>query len=85
MSNFLDDIPAWIKTPTRPSDPLDGLKILDEINYLKGAYMGHSSRIAELEQQVDIAIAYERERIAKYLEARVMPSTASIVRESEGK
>lgn len=84
-----DEIPEWIKTATYELESGD----LEKLNYLRGAYIGHvlgaekdAERIAELEEQLQLAFAYERERIAQYTH-KLFPLSAvrEIVRESEGK
>ena len=88
-----DEIPEWIRTATPYSDDLTVDGLLDVLNYLKGTYVGYSmkiadqqQRIAELEEMVELARAYERERIAQYFESqRLMVNTAKLVRGSEEK
>lgn len=85
-----DEIPEWIKTATYELESGD----LEKLNYLRGAYIGHvlhaekdAERIAELEEQLQLAFAYERERIARAFENEHpdSPKAAKFVRESEGK
>lgn len=92
MSDKIEDVPEWIRTATPYSDDLTVDGLLDRVNFLKGAYAGHiyrlneqRERIEELEEMVELARDYERERIAQYFEGRIMPATAKLVRESENK
>jgi hypothetical protein len=68
MSDYLQDIPDWIKTATRPKDVDDWGIVLDQRNFLAGAYVGHAGRIAELEEQLKIAREYQREIDARFTE-----------------
>lgn len=82
----LESIPGWIKEATYEWQDGD----LDKLNFLKGSYIGHTlkldeqaERIDDLEEMVDLARAYERERIAQNFEGRLMTNIAGLVREME--
>lgn len=82
-----DEIPEWIKTASQELE--NGH--LEKLNFLKGTYIGHALKIADLEQrveeleeQVELSRAFERERIAKVLEGQgITGSAVRIVRESD--
>lgn len=73
----LDGIPHWIQEITpyvKASDPvppniMDEMnKLIEQINFLKGSYVGHSARVDELEQQLKIAFEYQREVDARLID-----------------
>lgn len=78
-----DEIPEWIKQATHTPESGD----LEKLNFLRGSYIGHSlkvadleQRIEELEEQVELARAYERERIIQWLESKELTGTAAHIR-----
>lgn len=80
------DVPVWIQTVTQSSDFDGNDRELAEHNFLKGSYLGHTIRIEELEaqlaeanQKVDLAMAYEAETIAQWLVKRGYPNTHDLV------
>jgi hypothetical protein len=75
------EIPSWIKTPTLRKDVEDWENVLDQVNFLKGSYVGLTGRIAELEEQVELARKYQQELDAQFLVARGSLSHAKLLRE----
>ena len=82
-SEYLKDIPDWIKIPTLLSDPADIEQLLTQINFLKGAYVGHSGRIVELEEQVTLARKYQQELDAQTAQVAGNTVLARMIRSQE--
>lgn len=93
MSGYMQGVPEWIKNSTPYSDDLTVEGLLDRVNFLKGTYIEHTyrlteqqERIIELEEMVELARAYERERIAQYMHNQGWVMTVErAIRESEDK
>lgn len=82
MGNAYDDIPGWIKSVTHTEDFEDDMEYsdrrasaLDQLNFLKGSYMGFTLRVEQLEKQLaeadekfDLARDYQRQLDIQTLE-----------------
>jgi hypothetical protein len=82
----VEDIPISWQSPIMDTDPVPSMnQIRADINLMRGYIMGLASRVDDAEEKVDMALAYQREVDALFLETvaeemtkRSLYSTAKI-------
>lgn len=75
MTSNYDEIPDWIRTVTpevryddAPLHVNEINRLITELNFLKGSYVGHSAKLDDLEEKLKLAFNYQTEIDARLVE-----------------